>query len=106
MSFLFPTAWALLALGLPIIAFYLIRTRLERRGVSTLLFWEQIKTQSYNSALWRKLRRWLSLSATCVKATLRNIYFRPSSRVKTISTYESNPSPAGSEKTGAYSAVY
>lgn len=61
MSFLAPAAWFLLALGLPIIALYLIRTRLERRGVSTLLFWEQIKTQSYNSALWRKLRRWLSL---------------------------------------------
>lgn len=61
MSFLAPAAWALLVLGLPIIALYLIRTRLERRGVSTLLFWEQIKTQSYNSALWRKLRRWLSL---------------------------------------------
>ena len=48
-------------LALPIIALYLIRTRLERRSVSTLLFWDQLKTQSYNSALWRKLRRWLSL---------------------------------------------
>lgn len=61
MSFLFPAAWGWLGLALPIIALYLIRTQLERRSVSTLLFWEQIKTQSYNSALWRKLRRWLSL---------------------------------------------
>jgi len=61
MNFLFPAAWGLLALALPIIALYLIRTRLERRSVSTLLFWDQIQTQSYNSALWRKLRRWLSL---------------------------------------------
>lgn len=61
MNFLFPAAWAWLGLALPIIALYLIRTRLERRSVSTLLFWEQIRTQSYNSALWRKLRRWLSL---------------------------------------------
>lgn len=61
MNFLFPAAWGWLGLALPIIALYLIRTQLERRTVSTLLFWEQIKTQSYNSALWRKLRRWLSL---------------------------------------------
>jgi len=61
MSFLFPAAWAGLVLALPVIALYLIRTRLERRTVSTLLFWDQIPTQSYNSALWRKLRRWLSL---------------------------------------------
>lgn len=61
MNLLFPAAWGLLALALPIIALYLIRTRLERRSVSTLLFWDQIQTQSYNSALWRKLRRWLSL---------------------------------------------
>ncbi len=61
MNFLFPAAWGWLGLALPIIAFYLIRTQLERRSVSTLLFWDQIKTQSYNSALWRKLRRWLSL---------------------------------------------
>lgn len=61
MSFLFPAAWGALGLALPIIALYLIRTQLERRKVSTLLFWDQLKTQSYNSALWRKLRRWLSL---------------------------------------------
>ncbi len=61
MNFLFPAAWSWLGLALPIVALYLIRTRLERRSVSTLLFWEQIPTQSYNSALWRKLRRWLSL---------------------------------------------
>jgi len=61
MNFLVPAAWGWLALAVPIIALYLIRTRLERRSVSTLLFWEQIKTQSYNSALWRRLRRWLSL---------------------------------------------
>lgn len=61
MNFMAAAAWGWLALALPIIALYLIRTRLERRSVSTLLFWEQIKTQSYNSALWRRLRRWFSL---------------------------------------------
>ena len=36
MNFLFPAAWGWLGLALPIIALYLIRTRLERRSISTL----------------------------------------------------------------------
>lgn len=70
MNFLNPLAWGWLSLALPIIALYLIRTQLERRSVSTLLFWEQIPTQSYNSALWRKLRRWLSLLLQLLFLTL------------------------------------
>lgn len=62
MSFLWPLAWALSALALPIIAFYLIRTRLQRKPVSTLLFWEHLTPQVYNHSLWRKLRRWISLA--------------------------------------------
>ncbi len=70
MNFLSPLAWGWLGLALPIIALYLIRTQLERRSVSTLLFWEQIPTQSYNSALWRRLRRWLSLLLQLLFLTL------------------------------------
>lgn len=61
MNFLFPAAWGMLAIGLPVIALYLIRTQLERRRVSTLLFWDQLRTPAYQSALWRKLRRLISL---------------------------------------------
>jgi hypothetical protein len=61
MNFLFPAAWGWLGLALPVIALYLIRQQLERRRVSTLLFWDQLPAQATNSALWRKLRRWLSL---------------------------------------------
>jgi len=61
MTFLFPGAAALLALAIPIIGFYLIRTRLERRTVSTLLFWDPLAVSAYQTALWRRLRRWLSL---------------------------------------------
>lgn len=62
MTFLWPLAWALSALALPIIAFYLIRTRLQRKPVSTLLFWQHLTPQVYNHSLWRKLRRWISLA--------------------------------------------
>ncbi|GAT33449.1 N-terminal double-transmembrane domain-containing protein [Terrimicrobium sacchariphilum] len=61
MSLLFPAALWLSLLGLPIIGFYLLKTRQRRRQVSTLLFWQQIKPKIENSPLWRKLRRWLSL---------------------------------------------
>jgi hypothetical protein len=61
MTFLAPFAWSLLALGAPIIAFYLIKTRLRRKPVTTLLFWEQLRPPAYSHSLWRQLRRWLSL---------------------------------------------
>jgi hypothetical protein len=62
MTFLWPMAWALSALALPIIALYLIRTRLQRKPVSTLLFWQHLTPQVYNHSLWRTLRRWISLA--------------------------------------------
>ncbi len=62
MSFLFPLAWALAALALPVAALYLIRTRPQARRASTLLFWRQLPPQVYNSAFWRRLRRWASLA--------------------------------------------
>lgn len=61
MSLLFPAALWLSLLSLPVIGFYLLKTRQRRRPVSTLLFWQQIKPKIENSPLWRKLRRWLSL---------------------------------------------
>ncbi len=61
MSFLLPMAWWALALGIPIVAFYLIKTRLQRKIVSSSLFWQQLSPQIYNTSIWRKLRRWLSL---------------------------------------------
>jgi len=61
MSFLWPFAWFLTLLALPIILLYLIRTLPKRRPVSTLLFWDQIQPQLRSSPLWRKLRRFLSL---------------------------------------------
>ena len=62
MSFLWPMAWALGLLAIPVTIFYLIRTRLERKPVSTFLFWEHLAPQVYNHSLWRKLRRWISLA--------------------------------------------
>ena len=61
MNFLWPTAWSLALLALPIILFYLIRQRLRTKSVTTLLFWEDLTPKVHNLPLWRKLRRLLSL---------------------------------------------
>lgn len=62
MNFLLPLAGWLGLLAIPIIAFYLLKTRQRRKPVSTLLFWNQLKPKIENSPFWRKLRRWLSLA--------------------------------------------
>ncbi len=61
MNFLFPQAWFLALLAIPVILFYLIRALPRQRPVSTLLFWDRIDPKMRSSPLWRKLRRILSL---------------------------------------------
>jgi len=62
MSFLLPVAAWLGLLALPVIVFYLLKTRQRRRPVPTLLFWQSLKPKLESSPFWRKLRRWLSLA--------------------------------------------
>jgi hypothetical protein len=50
-----------MALAAPIIVFYLIRERPRKRLLSTLLFWDQRHPKIYETPLWRRLRRWVSL---------------------------------------------
>jgi hypothetical protein len=50
-----------LALGLPIIALYVLKVRLRRVPVSTSLFWKQIYDEKPPRSLWRSLRHLLSL---------------------------------------------
>jgi Ca-activated chloride channel family protein len=61
MKFLWPAAWSLALLALPIILFYLIRQRLRTKSVTTLLFWENLAPKVHNLPLWRRLRRLVSL---------------------------------------------
>jgi len=61
MKFLWPIAWLLLGLALPIVLFYLIRQKLRVKPVTTLLFWENLVPKVHNLPLWRRLRRLVSL---------------------------------------------
>ncbi|QEG41588.1 vWA domain-containing protein [Roseimaritima ulvae] len=51
-----PDRWIWVLAALPIVAFFLLRTRLRHRRVATLLFWEQVFHQKRSRALGTRLR--------------------------------------------------
>lgn len=61
MKFLNPSALAWAALAIPIVAFYILKIRLRRMPVSTILFWQQIFEQKQPRSIWQHLRHLLSL---------------------------------------------
>jgi len=60
-NFVSPERFAWLLIALPIILFYVLRTRLRRQPVATLLFWDQLFDEKRQRSLWQRLRHWLSL---------------------------------------------
>ena len=61
MSFLAAERLIWLWVALPVIGFYILKARLRRRNVSTLLFWDQIFEEKRQRSLWQNLKHWLSL---------------------------------------------
>jgi hypothetical protein len=61
MSLVNPSALLLVSLALPVIVFYILKIRLRRVPVSTLLFWGQIFEEKKHRSLWQRLRHVLSL---------------------------------------------
>ncbi len=61
MSFASPDRWMWLLIALPIVALYILRTRLRRQRVATLLFWDQVFDQKRQRSWWQRLRHWVSL---------------------------------------------
>src|SRR5271165_341624 len=61
MSLVNPTALFLAGLAAPIIVLYILKVRLRRAPVSTLLFWRQIFEEKKPGSLWQQLRHWISL---------------------------------------------
>ncbi len=61
MNLAYPTAlfWSLLAV--PIVVFYILKIRLRRVPVSTILFWRQIFEEKQPRSIWQHLRHLLSL---------------------------------------------
>ncbi|MFK8112801.1 MAG: BatA and WFA domain-containing protein [Rubripirellula sp.] len=61
MSLASPERLMWLWIAIPIIGFYILKTRLRRRQVATLLFWDQVFEEKRQRSLWQNLRHWLSL---------------------------------------------
>ena len=61
MNLVNPGALFLAALAVPIVVFYILKIRLRRVPVSTLLFWQQIFEEKKRRSLWQRLRHLLSL---------------------------------------------
>src|SRR5258705_13491009 len=61
MSLANPTAllWALLAV--PVVIFYVLKIRLKKVPVSTVIFWRQIFDEKKPRSLWQRLRHLVSL---------------------------------------------
>jgi len=61
MSLANPAALMLAALAIPIIVFYILKIRLRRVPVSTVIFWRQIFEEKQPRSIWQHLRHLLSL---------------------------------------------
>src|SRR3954454_3789131 len=61
MSLVNPSALLLAGLAVPIVALYILKVRLRRAPVSTLLFWRQIFEEKKPRSLWQRLRHLISL---------------------------------------------
>ncbi|HET6879015.1 MAG TPA: BatA and WFA domain-containing protein [Pirellulales bacterium] len=61
MSLTHPSSLAWLALAVPIVIFYILKIRLRRVPVSTILFWQQIFEEKQPRSIWQHLRHLLSL---------------------------------------------
>src|ERR1700693_4147898 len=61
MSFANPAALAWGLLLVPVVIFYILKIRLKRVPVSTVLFWRQIFDEKKPRSLWQKLRHLVSL---------------------------------------------
>src|ERR1700760_2139647 len=61
MSLAYPLALAWALLIVPIVIFYILKIRLKRVPVSTVLFWRQIFDEKKPRSLWQRLRHFVSL---------------------------------------------
>src|SRR4029453_5843329 len=70
MSLANPTALFWLLLAIPVVVFYILKIRLRRVPVSTVIFWRQIFEEKKPRSLWQRLRHLLSLLVQLVLLAL------------------------------------
>ncbi len=62
MSFVSPDRFIWLLIAVPIVLLYILRTRMKKQPVATLLFWDQLFDEKRQRSWWQRLRHWLSLA--------------------------------------------
>jgi hypothetical protein len=70
MSLANPTALFWLLLAIPVVVFYILKIRLKRVPVSTVIFWRQIFDEKRPRSLWQRLRHLISLLVQLVLLAL------------------------------------
>lgn len=56
-----PSSLAWFALAVPIVVFYILKIRLRRQPVSTIMFWTQVLDEQNPRSIWQRLRHLVSL---------------------------------------------
>lgn len=70
MSLASPLALLWFSVLVPVAVLYVLKIRLRRVPVSTILFWRQIYDEHQPRSIWQRLRHWLSLLAQIVLVML------------------------------------
>jgi hypothetical protein len=61
MLFSSPNSLSWLLLAIPIVIFYILKIRLRRQPVSTVMFWQQVLDEQNPRSIWQRLRHLVSL---------------------------------------------
>jgi von Willebrand factor type A domain/Aerotolerance regulator N-terminal len=61
MTFDSPSSLYWFGLAVPIIIFYILKIRLRRKPVSTVIFWKQVLDEKNPRSIWQRLRHFVSL---------------------------------------------
>lgn len=70
MSFLSPIGLWAFAFGAPIIVLFILKLRLRRYEVPTLMFWDLVLREKESTALFQRLKQWLALLLALLFMTL------------------------------------
>ncbi|MGL6194724.1 MAG: vWA domain-containing protein, partial [Thermoguttaceae bacterium] len=97
MELLNPIAGWLALLAIPVILFYILKVRLRREPVSTMLFWHQVFEERRSRSFWRRLRHIISLLlsllflAILISAVLNPVFHRIDA-IKTVIIFDHSAS--------------
>lgn len=108
MSYASPERLVWLATLLPIVAVYILRSRLKRRPVATLLFWDELFDEKRQRTWWQRLRHWFSLllqlaiASTLVIALVDPLWpGQESARMQTVIVVDNSASMAARSGNGS-----